>query len=61
MVVVACTAAPCGENGGYDAFVQRLVAKAPAGMLKSSSLRARAAGDFSGYDTVIWHKGQVDC
>ena len=61
MAMIVCTAAPCGESGGYGAFVQRLIKKAPTGVLKSATLRARAAGDFNGYDTVIWHTGQVDC
>ena len=61
MIPAACTAAPREECGGYDAFVRRLLAKAPAGVLNSSSLRGRAAGDFGGYDTVIWHKGEANC
>jgi hypothetical protein len=58
--MTSCDAAPRGESGGYEAFVQRLLAKAPVGTLQSASLGARAAGDFGEYDTVIWHVGQAD-
>jgi len=48
-------AAPRGEAGGYDAFVQRLLSKAPQGVLQIATLGARSAGEFGAYDSVIWH------